>query len=208
MITCNLTKPEATFDQIRKTYKDLKPTDAALIATALVEAGRFALAVHDGQEFQWTDQDHEGMARSLVREVQQVQEAIEPEKVKKTAKPVEDEPVTLSVHLKPSLKAGETVLGDREDLKTLLSDIVEEGVEYMFGTTDIGWQWTLERINWATISGGELKRRVKFKPVFDDNTVGIEIGASGKRKVSRKASPVEKSEPAPVAEESDADGGE
>jgi hypothetical protein len=185
LITINLTKPELTFDAIRKSYKDLKPTDVALIATALIESGRFAVAKHDGQEYAWNADDYEGMTRSLFAEVAQVQEATDVEK-KKTAKTEEPEAVTLSVHLKPSLPAGEAVLGDREDLKTLLSDILEEGVEFLFSPTDIGWHWTLERVNWATLSGGDLKRRVKFKPVFEEGAVAVELGPGGKRKATKK----------------------
>lgn len=185
MITINLTKPELTFDAIRKSYKDLKPTDVALIATALIESGRFAVAKHDGEEYAWNAEDYEGMTRSLFAEVAQVQEATETEK-RKTAKAEEPEAVTLSVHLKPSLAAGEAVLGDREDLKTLLSDILEDGVEFLFSPTDIGWHWTLERVNWATLSGGDLKRRVKFKPAFEEGAVAVELGPGGKRKAPKK----------------------
>ena len=188
MITVNLTKPELTFDAIRKAYKDLKPTDVALIATSLIEAGKFAKATHDGLDYEWTVADYAGMTKSLFAEVAQVQEGGVVEKMtKKAAAAAEvEEAVTLQVQLKPSLKAGEEVLGDREDLKTLLSDIVQEGVEYLFSPTDIGWHWTLERVNWATLSGGDLRRRVKFKPVFVEGAVAVELGPGGKRKVSKK----------------------
>jgi len=182
LITCNLTKPESTFETIRKAYKDLKPTDAALIATALVEAGRFAIATHDGQDFEWLPSEHEGMTKSLSREVTQVQEAIEPEKTKKAQAAAAEESVTLTVQLKPSLRAGEAILNDRNDLKTLLADILDEGVEYMFSATDIGWHWTLERVNWATVSGGEMKRHIKFRAEFVGQHAGVELGPGGKKK--------------------------
>lgn len=189
MITCNLTKPEATFDAIRKAYKDLKPTDAALIATALVEAGRFAKATHDGEDYEWGPAHHEGMTKSVAREVTQVQEAVEPEKpTKKAAKAAEEESVTLVVHLKPSLTAGEAILGGREDLKTMLADILQEGVEYMYSATDIGWQWTLERVNWSTVSGGEMKRHIKFRAEFADQHAGVELGPGGKKKATKSRS--------------------
>lgn len=188
MITVNLTKPELTFDAVRKAYKNLKPTDVALISTALIEAGRFAKSSHDGLEYEWTAEDYEGMTKSLFAEVAQIQEGASQEKMTKKALAAQEaeEPVTLQVELKPSMRAGEEVLGDREDLKTLMSDILQEGVEYLFSPTDIGWHWTLERVNWSTLSGGDLRRRVKFKPVFGEGAVAIELGPGGKRKVSKK----------------------
>ncbi|MBS1721537.1 MAG: hypothetical protein JSS66_00860 [Armatimonadetes bacterium] len=185
MLTVNLTKPELTFDAVRKAYKDLKPTDAALVATALIEAGKFAKASHDGMDYEWTSDDYSGLTKSLFVEVAQVQEGA-PEKPKKAAAPEAEEIVTLQVHLKPSQMAADKVLGDREDLKTFVSDVLGEGVEYLFSPTDIGWQWTLERVNWATLSGGELRRRVKFKPVFDEGAVAVELGPGGKRKAPKK----------------------
>ncbi|MBS1714806.1 MAG: hypothetical protein JST30_10770 [Armatimonadetes bacterium] len=186
MITCNLTKPELTFDAIRKAYKNLKPTDVALVATALIESGKFAKACHDGIEYEWTTEDHAGLTKSLFAEVAQLQEGGPVEKPKKATAAEVEEAVTLQVHLKPSQLAGAKFVGDREDLKTLLADILEEGVEFLFSPTDIGWHWTLERVNWSTISGGELKRRVKFRPVFDEGAVAVELGPGGKRKVSKK----------------------
>ncbi|MBX3114919.1 MAG: hypothetical protein KF824_03185 [Fimbriimonadaceae bacterium] len=181
MITCNLNKPETTFDTIRKTYKDLKPTDAALIATALVEAGRFADAVYDDKAYAWVPETYDEFTRSVAREVTQVQETVEDTK-KAKLKAQEEEAVTLTVKLKPSMAAGEKILGDRKDLKTLIGDILGEGVEYLFANTDIGWHWTLERVNWATLSGGELKRHIKFKADFVEPHVGLELGPGGKRK--------------------------
>jgi len=188
LITVNLTKPELTFDAIRKAYKNLKPTDVALVSTSLIEAGKFAKATHDGLDYEWTAEDYAGMTKSLFAEVAQVQEGVSTEKLTKkaAAEQAAEEPVTLQVELKPSIRAGELVLGEREDLKTLLADIFQEGVEYLFSPTDIGWHWTLERVNWATLSGGELRRRVKFKPVFVEGAVAVELGPGGKRKVSKK----------------------
>ncbi len=181
MITCNLNKPESTFDTIRKTYKDLKPTDAALIAIALVEVGRFADAVYDGKAYAWEGDTYDSLTRAISREVTQVQETVEDTK-KAKAKAAEEEAVTLTVHLQPAIAASEKILGDREDLKTLLGDILGEGVEFLYANTDIGWHWTLERVNWATLSGGELKRHIKFKADFAEPHVGLELGPGGKRK--------------------------
>ena len=182
MISCNLNKPESTFDAVRKAYKDLKPTDAALIATALVEAGRFANAVYDDVEYSWTPDQHEGMTKAVAREVTQINEVVDEGKKPSKSKTAEEEVVTLAVRLKPSTQAGELMLGDREDLKTLFGDILMEGVEYLYSTSDIGWHWTLERVNWATLSDGEMRRHIKFRPEFLEPHVGVELGPGGKRR--------------------------
>lgn len=189
LITCNLTKPETTLDQIRKACPELKPTDAALISTALIEAGRFAAAVYDGKDYEWMPENHEPLTKAILAEVQQVQTVIDPEKPKKTtkaAKEVVDEPVTLTIPLRASQKAGEFILGSRDDLKTKLSDLLTEGVEYLFSPTDIGWQWSLERVNWATVTGGELSRRIRFGVDFVDGSIAVELGPGGKKKVAKK----------------------
>lgn len=180
LITCNLTKPESTFDTIRKTYKDLKPTDAALLATALVEAGRMADAVYDNQSYAWKSDTYDAMTTAVSREVTQVQDTVEDTK-KAKLKAAEEEAVTLTVHLRPSMAAGERILGDRNDLKTLMGDILQEGVEFLYSTTDIGWQWTLERVNWTTKSG-EMKRHIKFRADFLEPHVGMELGPGGKKR--------------------------
>jgi hypothetical protein len=181
LITCNLTKPESTFDTIRKTYKDLKPTDAALLATALVESGRMADAVYDGKSYTWTGDQYDAMASAVAKEVTQVQDTVEDTK-KAKLKAAEEEAVILTVHLLPSMAAGERILGNRNDLKALMGDIIQEGVEFLFSTTDIGWQWTLERVNWATKSGGEMKRHIKFRADFLEPHVGMELGPGGKKR--------------------------
>ncbi len=182
MITCNLSKPEATFDQVRKQYKDIPPTDVALLSMALVESGRMAVAIHDGLEYAWNGKYDTGLSESLAREVAQVQEAVAGEK-KKTAKGVEEESVGLTVHLKPSVPAGELILGNRNDLKVLFADMLNEGVEFLFSATDIGWHWNLERVNWTTFTGGELGRRIHFHAEFMAPHTTGELGVSGKKKV-------------------------
>lgn len=190
-LTCNLTKPEATFDQVRKTYEDLKPTDAALIATALVESGRFAVVVRDDKVFRYPD-DHEAMTRSILAEIQQLQQTIDSEVkgTKKAPKISEDEPVELLIQLKPNLEAGELFLGDREDLKQLLAGIIDgdEGVEYLFGATDIQWQWALERVNWSTLSSGDYGRRFKFSVRGEGVVDFVELGPGGKKKTTKSKS--------------------
>lgn len=182
MITCNLTKPEATLDQVRKQYKDLKPTDAALVAIALVESGRFAYAVYDGENFSYPD-DQNKLATRYVTEISQaIQQQAEEAPKKTTKKTVSEDEVALRLTLAPNLNAAEKVLGNRDDLKTLVSDIIQEGVEYHYAATDLTWQWTLERINWTTISGEDLPRSVKFEPEFGDNSVAVEVGAKKTRR--------------------------
>ena len=193
LIICNLSKPESTFDQVRKSYEKLKPIDVALIATAIVESGHFAKVVHDGKEYKWP-QDQEELSKVLLVDVQAAME-LEPElepKPKRMTKAAkaraleEAVVVRLTIPIKANQKAGETVLGKRKDLKTLLGKILREGVEYMHAPTDIRWRWSLERINWSTVSGGELPHHVVFTPIFEDNSVGIELGPGGKRKGRKK----------------------
>lgn len=186
MITIQLTKLESALDQIRKTQPKLLAADAALIATALSITGRHAIALYEGEQFVWPD-DYEKLAHSMVGQVEMVNEAIEsnaPKRVSKTA--VEEEPVIITVGLMPNLTAGEQVLTKRDDLKVVLSDILQEGVEFVYSSTDIGWQWALDRANWNTISGGEISRRIKIKASFTEGAVGIEMGlGSPKKRPSR-----------------------
>lgn len=179
LTTCNLTKPESTYDAIRKEYPKLPPTDAALIATALVESGKFAVCVYDGKEYDWTVDQHDALAQALKREIEQVQEADpQPKKGKATV----DEPATITVHLRPSVQAAERVLHHRDDLKTMLSDLLAGGVEYLYSPTDIGWPWTLERVNWSTVTGSEIRHRVRFRAEFEAPCEAVELSQSGKRK--------------------------
>lgn len=187
MITCNLTKPEATLDHVRKSFPKLVPTDAAMIASALVLSGRYAAATYDDREYQWPDQ-YGDLTKSMTVELHQVQVSIEGT-AKKTKATVEEEPVEVTLHLKPNYAVGESMLGDRDDLKTLLSDILQSGVEFVYGPTDIGWQWALDRANWETLSGGELTRRIKLKPVFAGDSVGVEMGSKTARRRATKPKP-------------------
>ncbi len=181
MITVNLNKPESTFDSIRKSHKDLVPTDIALIATALVESGRFANAIHDGKEFAWNPEQYKPLTESMAREVAQIQNEFEGEKTtKKNSKA--DEEVTLNLVLKPSIAAGETILGDREDLKTLFGDMLNEGLEVMYSPMDIGWQWTVSRINWGTATQVEQRRRIKFNIEFAEPHAAVEVGTTTRKR--------------------------
>lgn len=185
MITCNLTKLESCVDHLRKAYPKLLAADAALVAAALSLAGRHAKAVYEGDYFQWPE-DNERLMVSMSGHLRAVNEAIEENAPKKVAKNavVEEEPVMVNVGLAPNLGAGEALLRNRDDLKTLLSDILQEGVEYSYGSQDIGWQWALDRANWNTLSEGELSRRIKIRASFTEGAVGIEQGANTKK--SRK----------------------
>lgn len=199
MISINLTKPESTLDHVKKTYPKLKQTDAALIATALVLSGRYALAVYDEANFAWPD-DYEKLTASLLMQLRQIQMSTEGP-TKKSAKALaEEEAVEVKIGLIPNYAAGEKILGDRKDLKTFFSDLLEKGVEYTYSPTDIGWQWALDRASWHTLSKGEVTRKIKLKTGFQDNATGIEMGTGApKKRASRsKAAPVE--EPVESAE--------
>lgn len=204
MIVCHLNKPESTLDAVRKAHAKLKPTDAALIASSLVLCGRYAIAVYDEQEYHWPD-DSRKLTDALRIQLSQIQDTLETpvKKTKAAMAAAEEETVEVKIGLKANYSMGETILGDREDLKTLLSDILAKGVEFQFGPTDIiGWQWAMDRANWSTLSDGELTRRMKIKAVFQDSSVGVELGASGaKKKTSRAKAVVEAPvEPEVVAE--------
>lgn len=200
MIVCHLTKPESTFDQVRKAYPKLKPTDAALIASSLVLSGRYALAVYDGQRYSWPE-DTVKLTQAMLAQMKQIQETVEVATKKAQRQAIEEEPVEVKIGLLANYTAGEKLLRDRKDLKTLLSDILEEGVEFHFGPQDIiGWQWALDRANWHTLTDGELTRRVKLKAVFEDNSVGVELGASGTKKRVAKPKPAPAPPPAEALE--------
>jgi hypothetical protein len=106
--------------------------------------------------------------------------------------------VTISVGLAPNVTAGETLLEGRDDLKAVLSDVIQQGLEFSYAPSDIGWQWALDRANWNTISGGEVSRRIKIKTSFTEGAVGIETGTGGPKKRTRKAAPAPEA-PAPAA---------
>jgi hypothetical protein len=185
LITIQLTKLESALDQIRKTHTKLAPADAALIATSLTLTGRHALALYENEQYVWPDA-YEQLTRAMVGQIRMVNEAIEHNAPKRTSKTaVEEEPVTVTVGLMPNLTAGEKLLEGREDLKVVLSDMLQEGVEYAYSPTDIMWQWALDRANWNTISGGEVSRRIKIKASFTEGAVGIEMGVGPKKRASR-----------------------
>jgi hypothetical protein len=94
--------------------------------------------------------------------------------------------VLVNIGLAPNLAAGEALLKSRDDLKTLLSDVLQGGVEYVYGAQDIGWQWALDRANWSTISEGELSRRIKIRAGFTEGAVGVEQGATTKKSRGKK----------------------
>lgn len=188
MITIQLTKLESALDQVRKSYTKLMPADAALIATALTLTGRHAVALYDDHQYVWPE-DCDKLTRAMLPQISQVQEAIEasaPKRVLKNAP--EEEPITITVGLMPNLTAGEKVLVDRDDLKTLLSDILNEGVEFAYNPSDIGWQWALDRANWQTLAEIDLSRRIRIKTSFTEGAVGIEIGTTTKKRTPSKKS--------------------
>ncbi|MDX2064208.1 MAG: hypothetical protein SFX74_00550 [Fimbriimonadaceae bacterium] len=199
MISCQLTKLETALDQIKKQYPKLVPADAALIAGALSLTGRHALAVFRDESFEWP-KDLEKLSLAIVPELKLVQEALDHNAPKKASKTVtEEEPVYVNVGLKPHYEAGEKLLADRDDLKNLLSEILAEGVEFSFSPNDIGWQWALERVNWNTVAGSELSRRIKLRVNFTEGAVGVEVGGAPKKRAPKKVAevvePVEAEEP-------------
>jgi len=185
LITIQLTKLESALDQVRKTHTKLVPADAALIATAISLTGRHAIALYEGEQYVWPD-DYEKMTRAMVAQINMVNEAIEANAPKRASKTtVEEEPVHISVGLMPNLTAGEQQLSGRDDLKAVLSDILQEGVEFAYNPSDIGWQWALDRANWNTISAGDVSRRIKIKTSFTEGAIGIEMGVGPKKRASR-----------------------
>lgn len=201
MIVCNLTKPESTLDQIKKAYPKLPQTDAALVAIALVLSGRDAKAVFEDKSYNWPS-DYSNLTSALLGVLKIAQTDAEPAKKTKAAlAAAEEEAVEVKIGLTSNYEEGEKVLGDREDLKTLFSDILHKGVEFQYSGTDIGWQWSLDRANWSTLSNGELTRRIKLKAAFQGDSVGTEMGTGPKRRTSKKvAEPVAEPEPEPEAE--------
>ena len=200
MITIQLTKLESALDQIRKTQPKLLAADAALIATALSVTGRHAISIYEGEQYVWPD-DYERLTHAMVGQIEMVNEAIEhstPKRVSKTA--VEEEPVIVTVGLMPNLTAGEQVLTERDDLKAVLSDILQEGVEFVYASTDIGWQWALDRANWNTISGNDVSRRIKIKASFTEGAVGIEMGIGTPKKRPSRAKGIPEPDPEPEIE--------
>lgn len=194
MISCNLTKLESAFDQIRKTYPKVKPADAALLSSALVLTGRHALAIYNGTQYRWPE-EYEKLTQAMSKEFDVLGE-VEPAKKSKTAP--EEEPFLMAVGLTPNFSAGEKLLDGRDDLKKLLSDALQEGVEFVYSTTDLGWQWALDHVNWATVYGSEISRRVKVKATFTEGAVGVEMGAAGAKKRTAKPKVAKAEEPEKV----------
>lgn len=185
LITCHLTKLETALDSVRKAYPKLKPADGALLASALTLAGRHALAIYENHQMTWPE-DYSKLTKALSKQIDSVSEQIEVPTTKRAKAAVEEEPIVLTVGLAPNLSAGEKLLEGRNDLKTLLSDVLKEGVEYAYSPTDIGWQWALDRANWSTVSSGEISRRIKVKASFTEGAVGVEMGVGGTKKRARK----------------------
>lgn len=198
MITCHLTKLETAVEQIKKAHPKLKPTDAALVASALVLTGRHALALYGGEQYRWPE-EYDKLTKKMVGELEIINQGVEPPK--KSAKNApEEEPVVVSVGLTPNFSAGERILGGRKDLIAKLSDLLQEGVEFVYSPTDLGWQWALDRANWSTISGGELHRRIKIKASFTEGAVGVEMGTTTKKRTASKKAAVSEPEPEPAPE--------
>ncbi len=202
LITIHLTKLETALEQVRKSYPKLRPTDAALVASALSLAGRHAIAHYEGEEYVWPE-DYERLSAAMRAQVDMIQEGIDAVKPKKGAP--EEEPITITVGLSPNLSAGEKALDGYDKLKSVLSDALQSGVEFLYAPSDIGWQWALDRVNWSTVAGKEVSRRVKVKTGFTEGAVGIEQGTgTTKRRAKAKAAPA--AEEAPAEEAATEDG--
>ncbi len=200
MITCQLTKLESALDQLKKSYPKLKPADAALLVSALTLTGRHALAVYEEEHYTWPE-DYEKLTKAMIVQLQQVQEGIESSTPKRATKSTaEEEPVNVNVGLAPNLAAGEKLLVDRNDLKALLSEVLQKGVEFVYAGIDIGWQWALDRANWSTIAEQEMSRRIKIKCTFTEGAVGVEMGTAGPKKRASKKAAAAAVEPEPVEE--------
>src|SRR5205085_77189 len=130
MTTCHLTKLETAVDQLRKAYPKLKPADAALLASALTLTGRHAVALYEGEHFRWPE-DYEKLTNAMVGQLEMVQQGIETTK-KATRTATEEEPVVVTVGLAPNISAGEALLDGRDDLKAVLSDTLQAGVEFVY----------------------------------------------------------------------------
>ncbi len=177
MITINLNKMESALEQVRKSFPKLRPTDAAHLTTAIVLAGRHAKAVHNDRTYSWPE-DFESLTQALLPEILEINESGEGSSSRKS-KTVEEEPIVILVDLVPNVEAAERQLEGRDDLLALLSDACQEGLEFNMQAHDVGWQWALDRVNWSTLSGRDLKRRVKIKTVFGGGASGVEVGKSG-----------------------------
>lgn len=195
LTTVNLNKLEAVVDVIRKGYPKLAAADATLIATALMTAGRDAIAVYDDQRYMWPIQT-EALTTALARNIELIQMTTEAPTTKKTKASAEDEVVVVSVNLAPNLDSSIKLLGNRKDLIGLFNDIIESGVEFHYMPTDIGWQWALDRVNWSTVTESELTKKFKHKVVFAHGATGVELGTGTARRRTKKA---DTPEPAEVA---------
>lgn len=186
MLTCQLTKLEGALDQLKKSYPKLKAADAALLTSALTLAGRHALAVYSDHRYTWPE-DFEKLSHALVAELDIAQEAIDANAPKRTAKTtIEEEPVNVNVGLAPNVGAGEKLLEGRDDLKALLSQVLQDGVEYVYAGADIGWQWALDRANFTTVADHDISRRIKIKCTFTEGATGTETGTGTKKRAAKK----------------------
>lgn len=178
MLNCSLHKPESTFDQIRKSYPNLIPTDAALLSNALVLSGRRALVNYDQNIYQWP-KDYDLLTTELCKEIALINlsgtEASE-KKASKTVVSEEETEITLS--LIPNFNIGENYLGERNDLKKIFEELLQTGVEFTYSSIDIGWQLAVNGANWNVISQQNFQKKIKFRTKFEGTCIGVEIGSN------------------------------
>lgn len=185
MLNCSLHKPESTFDQIRKSYPNLIPTDAALLSNALVLSGRRALVHYDQNIYQWPD-DYQLLTTEICKEIRIINQANTDPTEKKVSKViVSEEETEIVLSLVPNFKVGENYLGERSELKKIFADLLQVGVEFSYSPVDIGWQLAVNGANWNVISQENHLKKIKFKTKFEGNCIGMEIGSNtgSKKKV-------------------------
>lgn len=187
MITCSLAKPEATLDQVRKMYPKLQATDASMVATALVLSGRYAFLNYQGEIFTWPE-DIDNLPKKMLPEIQLLDKDVNEVNKQNSKSGLEPDTPEFKLNLVPNYNKVEEILKDRDELLKLVSDLLEDGVEYSYAPNDVGWQWSLEKINWTTVSNGETSKRVKFHVDFSGNSVAVEHGAASKKKKAKKKS--------------------
>ncbi|MCX7799001.1 MAG: hypothetical protein N2109_01505 [Fimbriimonadales bacterium] len=185
MITVNLNKMESALEQVRKAFPNLRPTDVAHLTSAIVLAGRHARARYNDREYIWPD-DVEELAGELVRELLDAH-GEDLSQTKKSAS-TDEEPIKVQLDLVPNVDAAAKQLEGRDDLLALLSDALQEGLEFNFQSHDVGWQWALDHVNWRTISGGQISRKVRIRTLFSGGASGVEMGSVSTRQRASKKS--------------------
>lgn len=199
LIVCNLTKPEATLENIKKAYPKLAPTDSALLAVALTVCGRQALAEFEGNKYRWPD-DLDKFGSALGEHFVALKGHFEVGEKKRTAKAIaEEEPIVVTYSLHHNTDAGDEFLKGHKDLKSLLHEILDGNIEYQFTPSDLMWQNAIDRINFDTRTGAPLGRRFLTKAEFAEGINAVEAGTATKRKRAPRTKAAKEEVPAEAA---------